>query len=151
MEAALTSSTPSHASATIPSKSRRWAGALLSALPALFLVFDGAMKLVKIQPVVEAMDKMGFPDAAARPIGLILIACVVLYAVPRTAVIGAVLLTGYLGGAIATHVRIADPLFSHTLFPVYFGILLWGGLYLRDARVRALVRPAPSSGDASAR
>src|SRR5580704_1067156 len=85
------------------SKARRWGGVVLSALSILFLLFDGAMKLVKIPPVVEAMEKMGYPDATARPIGLVLVACVVLYAIPRTAVLGAVLLTGYLGGAIATH------------------------------------------------
>jgi hypothetical protein len=134
-------------SAATLSKGRRWAGAALSGLAVLFLLFDSAMKLVKVAPVVEAMQRMGFPDESARPIGLILLACLVLYLVPRTAVLGAVLLTGYLGGAVVTHVRVADPLFSHTLFPVYFGTLVWAGLYLRDARVRSI---APWTKEAAA-
>jgi hypothetical protein len=107
-------------------------------LAVAFLAFDAAMKLVKIAPVVEAMQRTGFPDGTARPIGLVLLACLAVHLVPRTAVLGAVLLTGYLGGAVATHVRLEDPPFSHTLFPIYFGALLWGGLYLRDPRVRAI-------------
>jgi hypothetical protein len=121
------------------STKRRWGSFVASGVPTLFLVFDAAMKLVKVPPVVEAMDRLGYPDATARPIGLVLLACVVLYVVPRTAVLGAVLLTGYLGGAIATHVRVADPFFTHTIFPVYVAALVWLGLYLRDARVRAMI------------
>jgi hypothetical protein len=98
------------------------------------------MKLVDIAPVREGMAKVGFPADLARILGAILLACVALYINARTAVLGAVLLTGYLGGAVATHVRIGDPLFSHVLAPVYMGVLIWGGLYLRDDRVRALVR-----------
>jgi hypothetical protein len=120
------------------SKTRRRAGTVMSTLAVLFLLFDSVMKLVKIQPVIEATQRLGYPEATARPIGILLLACVILYVVPRTAVLGAVLLTGYLGGAIATHVRVEDPLFSHTLFPVYFGVLVWAGLYLRDARLSAL-------------
>ena len=83
------------------------------------------------------------PGATTVPLGVLLGACLALYLVPRTAVLGAVLMTGYLGGAIATHLRIGDPLFSHTLFPIYIGAMLWGGLYLRDARVRAAVQRQP--------
>jgi hypothetical protein len=120
------------------SKKRRVGGLVLSGLAVLFLVWDAVMKLVKIQPVTDAMERLGYPDATARPIGVILLVCVALYLVPRTAIIGAVMLTGYLGGAIATHVRVEDPLFSHTLFPIYFAALLWGGLALRDERARAI-------------
>src|SRR5205085_4975358 len=118
----------------------RWAGRVLSGLPVAFLIFDAAIKFAHPAFVTEASQRIGFPDHLALPLGVILSACVALYVVPRTAVVGAVLLTGYLGGAIAIHLRIADPLLSHTLFPIYFGIMLWGGLYLRDARVRAAVR-----------
>ena len=135
-----TSSAPSVAAAAAPvaSKIRRRISYVMTGLASLFLVFDAAMKLIKVAPVVEGMQRVGYPDGTARPLGLVLLACVVVHLVPRTAVLGAVLLTGYLGGAIATHVRIEDPLFSHTLFPVYFGALIWGALYLRDPRVRAL-------------
>lgn len=126
-------------SAPTPSTTRRWAGRVLSALPVLFLVFDATMKIVRNPFVVEASTKIGFPDGSIQPIGLLLLACVVLYVIPRTAILGAVLLTGYLGGAIATHVRLGDPFFSHTFFPVYFAVFLWGGLYLRDRRVAAIV------------
>jgi DoxX-like family len=115
-------------------------GIVLSGLAALFLGFDALMKLVDIGPVREGMAKVGFPADLARILGAILLACVALYINTRTAVVGAVLLTGYLGGAVATHVRVGDPLFSHVLAPVYMGVLIWGGLYLRDDRVRALVR-----------
>jgi hypothetical protein len=118
----------------------RWAGRVLSGLPVAFLLFDAAIKFVRPAFVTEASARIGFPDQLCVPLGVILSACVALYLVPRTAVLGAVLLTGYLGGAVAIHARIGDPLFSHTLFPIYFGVMLWGGLYLRDARVRAAVR-----------
>jgi hypothetical protein len=137
MEAALTSSSSLVADVS-PSTRRIWTGRVLSGLAVAFLTFDAAMKLVKIAPVVEAMQRTGFPEDTARPIGLVLLACLAVYLVPRTAVLGAVLLTGYLGGAVCTHVRLQDPLFSHTLFPIYFGALVWGGLYLRDARLRAI-------------
>jgi hypothetical protein len=135
MEATLTHSVPS---ALPASKARRIAGRILSGLAVAFLLFDSAMKLAMVRPVMEASARLGLPEATTRPIGLTLLACVVLYLVPRTAVLGVVLLTGYLGGAVATHVRVEDPLFSHALFPVYVGVLLWGGLYLRDPRVRSL-------------
>jgi hypothetical protein len=124
---------------TSPSASRRWIGRVLSALAASFLVFDGAIKVMKIQPVTEGFARLGYPDHLARTIGALQLSLVVLYLVPRTAAFGAVLLTGFLGGAISTHVRVLDPLVSHVLFPTYIGAMMWIGLYLRDARVRRLV------------
>lgn len=121
------------------SAARRWGGRVMTALPALFLAFDGAIKLVEIAPVTEGMTQLGWPPSLAPALGVVLLASLALYVFPRTAVLGAILLTGYLGGAVATHVRVGNPLFSHTLFPVYVALLLWGGLYLRDARLRALV------------
>src|SRR5262249_30103383 len=124
---------------TEPSSKRRVWGIALSALPVLFLLFDSTIKLVKIAPVVEAFGRLGYPDDLARGIGLLELACIALYVTPRTAVLGAVVLTGFLGGAISTHVRIGDPLFSHTIFPAYVGVLAWAGLYLREDRLRALL------------
>ena len=115
-----------------------WAGRIISALPVLFLLMDSVMKLMKLAPVVEATVKLGYPAETIVPLGIILLTCTVLYVVPRTSVLGAILLTGYLGGAVATHVRVGDPLFSHVLFPVYLGVMIWFGLYLRDNRLRAL-------------
>jgi len=115
-----------------------WTGRVMSTLPALFLLFDGAMKLVKPAPVVEATVELGFPESALVPLGIVLLVSTALYLVPRTAVLGAILLTGYLGGAVATHVHAGHGAFQ-TLFPVGFGALLWGGLVLRDERLRALV------------
>jgi hypothetical protein len=137
MEATLTHTAEATSVHPISNK-RRWAGVTLSALAVLFLTFDGMMKLAKIQPVIEATQRLGYSESTARPLGIVLLACLALYLVRRTAVLGAVLITAFLGGAIATHVRVEDPLFSHTLFPVYVAALVWGGLYLRDARVRAL-------------
>jgi hypothetical protein len=139
MEAILTPSVEADRNAPLSSAvRRRWAGRILSGLAVAFLLFDSVMKLVKIAPVVEATRRMGYPDGTTRPIGLTLLVCLVIHLAPRTTVLGAVLLTAYLGGAVATHVRALDPLFSHVLFPVYVALLLWGGLYLRDARVRAM-------------
>ena len=121
---------------------RGWAGIALSGLAVAFLALDGAIKLVPIQPVVEAFQHLGIPLQLAGSIGLLQLACLALYVLPRTAPLGALLLTGFLGGAIATHLRVADPLFSHTLFPIYVAILLWGGLALRDPRPLALLRGA---------
>jgi DoxX-like protein len=120
---------------------QRWVGRILSGLAILFLLFDGVMKLVKLSFVVAATTELGYPESTIVPIGLLLLAGVALYVVPRTAVLGAIWLTGFLGGAIATHVRVGSPFFGYTLFPVYVAALLWGGLALRDARVRALVAP----------
>jgi hypothetical protein len=101
---------------------------------------DATMKLLALSVVLETSGPLGFPGATmARGLGMLLLVCTLLYAAPQTAVLGAILLTGYLGGAVATHVRVGDPLFSHILFGVYVGVFLWLGLYLRDARLRALV------------
>lgn len=123
------------------SKKTLWTGHVLSGLAALFLLFDGIFKLLRPTPapVVDAFNQLGYPPTLAVNIGLLLLACAVLYVIPRTAVLGAILLTGYLGGAVATNVRVGNPLFSHILFPVYMGLFVWGGLYFREERVRALI------------
>ncbi len=116
-----------------------WTGRVMSALPALFLLMDAVMKLMKPKVVVEGTMKLGYPEYVILPLGIVLLLCTLLYIWPLTSVLGAILLTGYLGGAVASHVRVGDPLFSHALFPIYFGILLWCGLVLRDPRLRALL------------
>ena len=118
---------------------RPWAGYIVSGLPALFLLMDAVGKLIRPAPVIEGTVALGYQESVILPLGIVLLVCTVLYILPQTAVLGAVLLTGYLGGAVATHVRIANPLFTHTLFPVYLGIMIWLGLYLRDRRVRELL------------
>lgn len=128
-----------NASPSSGSKAWLWVGRIMTAVPVLFLIFDGVIKLIEIVPVTEGMAQLGYPDGVARGIGLVLLVCVALYVVPRTTVLGAILLTGFLGGAVATHVRVGNPLFSHTLFPTYVALMLWGGLYLRDDRLRALI------------
>ena len=120
-----------HESALASNKTRLWAGRILSALPALFLLIDGIMKLVKPAIVVETTVKLGYPESVISGIGIVLLACTILYLIPRTAVLGAILLTGYLGGAVATHVRVGEEVFP-VIFPVILGALLWGGLYLRN-------------------
>ena len=120
------------------SKGALWTGRIMSALPALFLIFDAAMKLVKPSFVVEATVRLGYSESVILPLGTILLLCTLLYLIPRTSVLGAILLTGYLGGAVASHARHEDTLFE-ILFPVIFGALLWGGLVLRDSRLRSLV------------
>lgn len=125
-------------STTNSSMAMRLGGIILGGLPALFLLFDGAMKLVKPAVVVEATTRMGFPESAIVPLGVVVLACTVLYLIPGTAVLGAILLTGYLGGAVATHVHASGTLFE-ILFPTVFRALLWGGLWLRDARLRSLL------------
>jgi len=118
----------------------RTVGWVLSGLVIAFLLMDATMKLLALPIVLETQAPLGFAGAGvARGLGVLLLACTLLYAVPQTAVLGAILLTGYLGGAVVTHVRVGDPLFSHILFGVYVGVFLWLGLYLRDARVRTLV------------
>ena len=112
----------------------------LSGFVILFLGFDGVIKLVPIQAAVDSFAQLDYPLSAARLIGVIELVCVVLYAIPRTAVLGAVLLTGLFGGAIATHVRAGSPLLSHTFFSLYLSVFVWGGLWLRDERVRGLLR-----------
>jgi hypothetical protein len=118
----------------------RTIGWVLSGLVIAFLLMDATMKLLALPVVLETQAPLGFAGAGiARGLGVLLLVCTLLYAAPQTAVLGAILLTGYLGGAVVTHMRVGDPLFSHILFGVYIGVLLWLGLYLRDARVRALV------------
>ena len=114
-------------------------GRVLSGLAVAFLVFDSVGKLLEVQPVIEGTAQLGYPRDIVFALGVILLACVVAYVVPRTSVLGALLLTGYLGGAVATHARLEHPLFSHTLFPTYVAALIWGGLVLRDARLRAFL------------
>lgn len=116
-----------------------WIGRILSGLPVLFLVFDGVIKLFKPAPVITANLQLGYPESTIVGIGIVELICTLFYAIPQTAPLGAVLLTGYLGGAIATHVRVGNPLFTHMLFPIYVAALLWGGLLLRDDRVKVLL------------
>ena len=123
------------------SKPARWLGRILSGLVIVFLLLDGAIKLVPWPVVTETMDKMGYGSSEnlARILGIITVVCTVLYSVPPTSILGAILLTGYLGGAMASHVRIDSPLFTHTLFGLYLGLMLWGGLWLRDPSLRNLI------------
>ena len=120
------------AQSTPLSKGRLWTCRVCS-------YFHDVGKLVKPAPVVEGTVQLGYPESVLLGLGIVLLTCTVLYMIPRTAILGAILLTGYLGGAIATHVRVGSPLFSHTLFPVYVALLIWGGLYLRDDRLRSLI------------
>ena len=121
------------------SKKSLWAGRILSGLVALFLIPDGVIKFIKPAPVLDAFVHLGWPLSLANTLGIVLLSCTALYLIPRTSILGAILLTGYLGGAVATHLRAGDPLFSHVLFPTYLGMLLWLGLYLRDERLRVLI------------
>ena len=115
------------------------AGYVLTALGGAFLLFDAVIKLLRLAPAMQGTTDLGYPASTVLPIGIIEFVCVGLYLAPRTSVFGALLLTGYLGGAIATHLRIGNPLFTHTLFPIYVALMLWGGLYLREPRLRALL------------
>jgi len=127
------------ASAGTISKGQIWTGRVMSTLAVLFLLFDSAMKFAKIAQVLEAFDRLEWPRSTIIPVATLLLLCTIVYIIPRTAILGAILLTGYLGGAVATHFRHQDPLFSHILFPVYLGILVWGGLYAQDLSLRALI------------
>ena len=122
-----------------PTTQARWGARIVTAIPVLFLMFDVIIKFANPPAVAEASARLGLPGGIAIPLGIVLAACLALYVVPRTAPLGAVLLTGYLGGAVLAHVRVGDPWLSHTLFPIYVGALLWIGLYLRDHRVRQLL------------
>jgi hypothetical protein len=113
-----------------------WAGRVISTLVVLFLVFDGTIKALRLPAVVDGSVKAGYPAGTVLPIGLVLLACVVVYVIPRTSILGAILLTGYLGGATATMVRMSNPWFG---FPAGFGALVWAGLFLRDERLRTLI------------
>ena len=120
------------------SKGALWAARIITGLVALFLLMDGVMKLVKPAFVVEETMRLGYPERVIVPIGIVLIVCTILYLVPKTAVLGAILLTGYLGGAVATHVRAGEPVFS-VVFAIVFGVLVWLGLYLRNPTLRLLI------------
>jgi hypothetical protein len=132
--------TPSVGSPGATSNRALWTGRILSGLVVLFLGFDATIKVLQLPMAVEGTTQLGYPAGMILPLGLVQLACLALYLVPRTAIVGAVLWTGYLGGAIATHVRLGNPLLSHVLFPVYVAAFLWAGLWLRDRRVRALVK-----------
>jgi DoxX-like family len=136
MHSAATALTPTPLSGNLS----LWTGRAISGLVVLFLLLDAAIKLPPLQPVIDAMGQLGWPadPATARTLGVLMIGSALLYAYPPTSLLGAVLLTGYLGGALAAHVRIGSPLFTHTLFGVYVGALAWAGLWLRQQRLRAL-------------
>lgn len=124
------------------SKKSWWAGQIIGGLAVLFLVFDSVMKFFmdKLPPeALEAGAALQWPMELMPTVGTILLICTLLYVIPRTSVLGAILLTGYLGGAIASHVRVSNPLFSHTLFPIYIAVFIWLGLYLKDSRVKAII------------
>ena len=121
------------------SKAQLWAGRVLGGIASLFLLMDGGMKLFKPPVVVKATMQLGYPESTIVGIGVTLLVCTLLYLAPRTSVLGAVLLTGYLGGAVASNVRAATPVFN-IVFPILVAVLLWGGLWLRDLRVRSLLR-----------
>ncbi len=123
--------------APVPAK-MLWTGRSMSALMVLFLIFDGVTKLLKVQQVLEAQTRLGYPESAAVKIGIIVLLCTLVYVIPRTSTLGALLLTAYLGGAVASQVRIGAPLFD-TCFPVIFGVLIWAGVFLREPRLRALI------------
>ena len=126
-----------------PSASRRsvLAGRALSALVILFMMFDATLHFLAPAPVSEAFARLGWPLELSRPIAVVEFLCVVAYTVPQTSALGAVLLTGYLGGAVATHLRAGSPLFVEALFPVYVGVMLWAGLAMRDKRVQRILLP----------
>jgi hypothetical protein len=116
-----------------------WAGRILSGLAVLFLLMDGVGKLVKPAPVIEATTALGWSEGSILTLGVLVLIATALYVIPRTAILGAILLTGFLGGAVASQLRIGNPLFSHTLFPVYIGVMVWVGLWLRHRQLRGLL------------
>lgn len=117
----------------------RWAGRIISTLVVLFLLFDGIIKVIELPIVGETMQQLGYPAHLARGLGILTLVGTALYALPRTAMLGAIVLTGLFGGAIATHLRVGSPIASHLLFGLYLGLMVWGGLFLRDERLRALL------------
>jgi DoxX-like family len=129
------------AAETPVSKPERLLGRILSGLVIVFMLFDGAIKLVPWPVVTESMEKIGYgsSETLARSLGVISLVCTILYAIPPTSFVGAILLTGYLGGAMASHLRIGSPLFTHVLFGFYLGLMVWGGLWLRDGSLRTLL------------
>jgi hypothetical protein len=116
-----------------------WAGRIIGGIAVAFLIFDSVGKLLEVQPVIEGTRQLGYSEDVVFSLGVTLLGCVLLYLVPQTSLLGAVLLTAYLGGAVATHVRVDNPLFTHTLFPTYVAALLWGALFLCDARLRVFL------------
>jgi hypothetical protein len=121
------------------SKAKLWAGRIMAGLVILTLLFDSMGKITKAAAVMKGITEVGYPVSSIVPIGITLLVCTFLFAIPRTSILGAILLTGYLGGAVATNVRAGFPLFSYVLVPVYVGILIWGSLYLLEPRVRAIL------------
>ena len=121
------------------SKAALWTSRILTGLIVLFLLFDGITKVMKVPVVLKACAQIGLPENLVAAIGITLLVCTVLYVIPSTSILGAILLTGYLGGAVSIQLRVGNPLFSQTLFPVYFGVLVWLALYLRESRLRSLV------------
>ena len=121
------------------SKGSLWTGRIMSILSILFFLMDAVMKLLKPTFVVDATVKLGYQEGVIQGLGIALLICTILYAIPGTSVLGAILLTGYLGGAVSSNVRVGNPLISNVLFPVYFALILWGGLYLRDKRLRTVI------------
>ena len=123
---------------TSNSKTQIWIGRIVTVLVVLFLLFDGVTHAMQIPPVMDAFKQLGYPAGVALEIGIVELVCLALYIIPSTSILGAILLTGYLGGAVATNLRVDAPLFSNILFPVYTGLFIWGGLYLRNERLRAI-------------
>lgn len=116
-----------------------WTGRIVSGIAVLFLAFDAILKLMNLPEAVKGTEQLGYKASVIVPLGILQLIILIIYLIPRTSVLGAVLWTGYLGGAIATHVRVGNPLFTHILFPVYVAVLLWLGLWLRDRRLRELL------------
>jgi hypothetical protein len=142
MSATLLAASPRTISSAVTSRRSRITGRILSGIAVAFLLVDVSFKFIVTQAAVDGNAQLGWQMHHMPVIGAIQLACLALYLIPRTAPLGAVLWTGYLGGAIATHLRVDNPLFSHILFPIYVAAFIWGGLYLRDARVRNAVGPA---------
>ncbi len=141
MSATMLQSAPPSASPSRRISKSVIAGRVITGIALAFMTFDVSMKLALVKQAVEGTAQLGFDPSIVLPLGLIQLACLILYVIPRTAPLGATLLTAYLGGAVAIHVRLGNPMFTHILSPVYVAIFLWGGLYLRDARVRAALGP----------
>jgi uncharacterized membrane protein YphA (DoxX/SURF4 family) len=122
------------------SKAARWIGRTLSGFAVAFLLWDGTIKLLELTPVLESFTRLGYPVDVSIGVGILELVCVAAYVIPRTSILGAVLLTGFLGGAISTHLRVEDPFLTHTFFPIYVATLVWGGLVLRNSALRAITR-----------
>jgi hypothetical protein len=139
MNSITTTASDFTSNSTTSSRGKLWSGRILSGLPVLFLLMDGIMKVIKPAVVVEATMQLGYPESVIMGLGIVLLACVALYIIPRTSILGALLLTAYFGGAVATHLRVGNPLLSHVLFSTYLGVMIWGGLWLREPRLRQLL------------